>query len=170
MSDSENTRLAFSLLRIIVADENDVNEIRDIGLNMGPYRFTRTIPALLNTRNESRALRLLSEICDDYLSRYPTTLDQDRASLASGELPIYSNRRNAVIQVRGEKEILHVLKRLVQCAQRLISADSHEQVAAILSEIRKDDHTFVQQYCEILALRLWRKEFEAKRSVQATLE
>ena len=170
MSDSENTRLAFSLLRIMVADETDISEIRGLELNSGPYRFTRTIPAMLNTRNERRALSRLNEICDDYLSRYPTTLEQDVANLASNELPMYSNRRNAVIQVKGEKEILHVLKKLVQCALRLISAESHETVAATLGSIRRDEYTYVQQYCEILALRLWRKEFDAKKNVQATVD
>ena len=123
---------------------------------------------MLNTRNERRALTRLNEICDDYLGRYPTTLQDDIAMLGSEKLPMYSNRRNAVIQVKGEKEILHVLKKLTQCALRLLAAESHENVAAVLSLIRGSEHVYVQQYCEILALRLWRKEFEAKGHASAS--
>lgn len=53
-------------------------------------------------------MRLLLEIVEQHLARYPTSLAQDLDALQDwAAYPKFSNRRHAKIQVRGEKEVLH---------------------------------------------------------------
>lgn len=162
LSECENTRLFFSLLRILVADAADIDGILQTQGTHAPFRFRGTYPQMLNSRNEAEALQLLTTVCDEYLARYKTSLEEDRLTLASGALPMYSNRRNAVLHVRGEKEILHTLRVLADCGQRLLRLSTEQEVIVRLEEIRSKEHFFVQQYCESLVHRIWRREKEAR--------
>ena len=116
---------------------------------------------MLSSKNESAALRLLESICEDYLSRYSSTLEQDRLALKDeNALPMYSNIRNAVIQLRGEKEILVTLLQLTSVSLRLLNMKSSDEIADLMATVRIEEHRFVQQYCENLVLSIWQKEFE----------
>ena len=62
----------------------------------------------LSCENEAAVLRDIADTCVAQLALYPTTLQEDYARLEDAEsLPPFSNARNAVIHVRGEKEVLH---------------------------------------------------------------
>lgn len=139
VSSNENTRVLFSMLRVLACDEEELNIISssptlpfgDSGcsgfLNRALRGFTggqdNSVPPMqqlalirtardirhpLNLRNEKAAMRLLLQLIEIQLNRYPCTLAQDVADLMDKELyPQFSNRRHAKIQVRGEKEVLH---------------------------------------------------------------
>jgi hypothetical protein len=172
LSDCENNLLLFSLLRIIVADADDLHDFSTQATTTGSlFRYSRNpVPNMTSSRNETRALQQLDSMCDDYLGRYQHSLAQDLALLASDVLPLYSNHRNAVIQIKGEKEILHVLKRLVAAGLRLLESPSHAAVRATLGSIRKDEHVYVGQYCETLGLRIWRREHEILETAVDTVD
>jgi hypothetical protein len=74
-------------------------------------RSCRDIRHPISIANERTAMRLLLDIIHRHLAQYPTSLSQDMHDLDQDEsttsFPLYSNRRHAKIQVRGEKEVLH---------------------------------------------------------------
>lgn len=72
------------------------------------HRSCRDIRHPVSLRNERAAMRLLLQIVDRHLEKYPTTLAEDVTALLDTEMyPRFSNKRHAKIQVRGEKEVLH---------------------------------------------------------------
>jgi hypothetical protein len=74
----------------------------------GNARTCQDVRYPINLRNERRAMELLLALTEKSLSAYPTTLAQDEIDLDNEILyPKFSNRRNAKLQVRGEKEVLH---------------------------------------------------------------
>ncbi|CAB9499519.1 SET domain containing [Seminavis robusta] len=133
VSNNENTRLLFSLLRALVCNREELRAVtspvssdasvsralfgitdpsRTVTASSGTtttyYRTCRDIRHPINLRNERASMRLLLEVIGRQLSRYPTTLAQDVADLMDERaLPRFSNKRHAKIQVRGEKEVLH---------------------------------------------------------------
>ena len=52
-----------------------------------------------------RSLQVLAFACQEQLDRYPSSLVDDDARIGSGELEPFSNERNALVVVRGEKRI-----------------------------------------------------------------
>ena len=97
----------------------------------------------ISTSNEIKALYLFRSICDDYLARYNNTLEEDLVTLndtdADGEkdekpcegktvgeteeekkhdgvyvVPPFSNHRNALIQIVGEKQVLKFYLHLIE--------------------------------------------------------
>jgi hypothetical protein len=133
VSNNENTRLLFSLLRALVCNREELRAVtapvssdssvsralfgitdpsRTVTSSSGTtttyYRTCRDIRHPVSLRNERAAMRLLLEVIGRQLSRYPTTLSQDVSDLMDERaFPRFSNKRHAKIQVRGEKEVLH---------------------------------------------------------------
>jgi len=110
-ADNDNFRAVVSLLRVVVADDDDLERV--LGQNpYGSYRTASDVHFPVSFKNEVRALRALLDLARDLTSKYPTTLDQDRAALGrvaeSGDLtlPPFSNARHATIHVKSEKEVL----------------------------------------------------------------
>ncbi len=72
------------------------------------HRSCRDIRHPINIRNEKVALRLLLKTIGRTLEKYPATLAEDVEELKDFvNYPLFSNKRHAKIQVRGEKEVLH---------------------------------------------------------------
>lgn len=146
VSNNENTRLLFSLLRALACNEAELHALASpisstssttsessrssilfglpdarlmpstmsvlsgspAPLGATYHRSCRDIRHPVSLCNEREAMRLLLRIVDRHLGAYPTTLAQDVADLMDHEAyPMFSNRRHAKIQVRGEKEVLH---------------------------------------------------------------
>lgn len=131
VSNNENTRLLFSLLRALVCNREELRAVtspvssdasvsrtlfgltdRAVTASSGNtatyYRTCRDIRHPISLRNERAAMRLLLEVIGRQLARYPTTLAQDVSDLMDERAyPRFSNKRHAKIQVRGEKEVLH---------------------------------------------------------------
>lgn len=69
VADNENFRVALGLLRISVANQEDLDGYIDRhGTNM--FRSIRDLANPMNIDNEERMLMKLAEMCQDYLSRY----------------------------------------------------------------------------------------------------
>ena len=142
VSNNENTRLLFSLLRTLACSEEELlavsNSMDGAAVSralfgMGDrnvstfYRSCRDIRHPLSLRNEKAAMLLLRSIVDETLSKYPTTLPQDLTDLMDEvAYPRFSNRRHAKIQVRGEKEVLHHFRRWAEAALDVIDVMEHE--------------------------------------------
>ena len=140
VSNNENTRLLFSLLRTMACNPEELLAVSNsmdgaavsralFGLASGEssrnastfYRSCRDIRHPLSLRNEKAAMELLLSIVNETLAKYPTTLAQDVASLQDEvTFPRFSNRRHAKIQVRGEKEVLHHFQYWAQSALDVI--------------------------------------------------
>jgi len=132
VSNNENTRLLFSLLRTLACNEEELlavsNSMDGAAVSralfgMGDrntstfYRSCRDIRHPLSLRNERAAMQLLLGLVDESLSKYPTALAQDVADLQDEvSYPPFSNKRHAKIQVRGEKEVLHHFRQWAQAA------------------------------------------------------
>lgn len=82
VGDNESNKLLMCLLRIIVMDEDDFFHVQ--AQFSGSFRSIRELNLPINIKNETKALELLASMCDDYLGRYPTTLEEDQAMLAEG--------------------------------------------------------------------------------------
>ena len=143
VSNNENTRILFSMLRVIVADESELRLIMSsasslvtsssnfsravLGLSgsmsspSALYRTCRDIRCPLSLRNERAALQHLVDVTARALQMYPTTLSQDIIDLLDEQsFPRFSNKRHAKIQISGEKEVLHHFSEWARTALEVI--------------------------------------------------
>jgi hypothetical protein len=159
VSNNENTRLLFSLLRVLACNHEELNMIAsDVGrlgmsfaadMNVSsqsaslpqilaasgayPYhsaRSCRDIRHPISLRNERAAMHLLLEVVQRHLNRYPTTLEQDETDLLNvNQFPRFSNLRHAKIQVRGEKVVLHHFANWARASLQVLSVLQDELLA-----------------------------------------
>jgi hypothetical protein len=92
------------------------------------------------------------------LSLYPTTYEEDCIQLATGNVPLFSNERNALIQIKGEKEVLLYYKDFALTVVRLMSVSDLNEFDEMLDTIRQTKHSFTFQYCRGTAARLVQEE------------
>mmetsp|Transcript_18601 Transcript_18601/g.27293 ORF Transcript_18601/g.27293 Transcript_18601/m.27293 type:complete len:560 (-) Transcript_18601:604-2283(-) len=159
VSNNENTKIMMSMMRVIVADAGELEAITGSGAGGGircsgsgigvlVYRTCRDVRFPLSLRNENAALHNLLAVVRRALLAYPTTLAQDNEQLAGNTLPQFSNARHAVIQVRGEKEVLHHFEDFVLTSLQVIDIDQDEQFdAAIKSMEGMGKHHTIIRYC-----------------------
>lgn len=135
------------MFRIIEADREDLDNLYEF--SSGEYRRSvRDAQIAINIRNEIKVLNSFNRLCRDYLSRYPSTFDEDAARLAdSKSFKPFSNEKHAVIQVKGEKEVLLFYIDFTSTALKLLNIKDENLFEEAFLDIRKDKHIFVQQYC-----------------------
>ena len=166
VSNNENTRILFSMLRVLACNSSELDRITlggrlsaggggatssyysggasstaqrlfgvpssvvgasSAGTSSTSLRTCRDIRYPINLRNERRAMELLLEVIARSLSKYPTSLAQDTADLRDESVfPKYSNGRNAKLQVRGEKDVLHHFALWARTAMHVIDIILHE--------------------------------------------
>jgi hypothetical protein len=147
VSNNENTRVMFSMLRVLVCNSAELERIswggraataagqRLYGIpgmassssQSAPLRMCRDIRYPISLRNERCAMELLLDITERALSKYPTSLAQDAADLMDEKAyPKYSNKRHAKLQVHGEKEVLHHFALWARTAIHVIDIILHE--------------------------------------------
>lgn len=164
VSDNENFRAAMSLLRVIVADETEMVRMLGPG-NM--FKTARDIIYPVSVRNEEAALELLLKFINDQIARYPTTLEEDLESLKSPALKPFSNRRHAVIQLKGEKEVLREYQRLCRTALGLVHADD-VTFQTTVNRLYSESNHFVAAYCSDVLFRI--RQDEERRAGQAAAQ
>ena len=132
VSNNENTRLLFSLLRAMTCSPEELRAISNIGnttesrslfmdASRGMFRSARDIRHPISIASERAAMLKLLQIITKALGNYPTSLSQDRKDLIDQRMyPPYSNARHAKIQVRGEKEVLHHFARWARTAIQVL--------------------------------------------------
>ena len=100
-SENESFHVLLSLLRIIEADQEDMNTLTALSGERGG-RSIRDAQHPLNVKNELRCMRCMLSLVQSYLAVYPTTLKEDCERLLNDkDLAPFSNERNALIQVRA---------------------------------------------------------------------
>ncbi|KAL7512687.1 hypothetical protein ACHAXN_009735 [Cyclotella atomus] len=163
ISNNENTRVMFSMLRVLVCNSSELDRIswggraataagqRLYGIpgmassatQATSIRMCRDIRYPISLQNERRAMELLLEITEFALSKYPTSLAQDAADLKNETaFPKYSNQRHAKLQVHGEKEVLHHFALWARTAIHVIDIILHELAneIKIVSQASKVTH------------------------------
>ncbi|KAL3781897.1 hypothetical protein HJC23_004082 [Cyclotella cryptica] len=144
VSNNENTRVLFSMLRVLACNSAELDRISWGGRTAtaagqrlygvpgmaspsAPFRTCRDIRYPISLRNERCAMEILREITENALSKYPTSLSQDAADLQDeNAYPKYSNKRHAKLQVHGEKEVLHHFALWARTAIHVIDIILHE--------------------------------------------
>jgi protein-histidine N-methyltransferase len=94
----QNTRMAFSFLRVAAAAQEHIEDISNRVMSgeraLGP----------VSVGNEENTLELLAAFCEARLSIFPTSLEQDEELLREASLS--PNARNCVLVRRAEKQLL----------------------------------------------------------------
>jgi hypothetical protein len=156
-----------SQLRCIAAGEEEMSYLRE---NFpGGFRTIRELSVPLRMVHEIKTLVLLREICEDYLSRYERTLEEDIEELKDlDKCPMFSNRRNAVIQLRGEKVVLHHYKDLAESALAFLQAPSMVEAdieLATLSVSAKHRSIFEFVRNELYRLKMYEEDRKIRDTV-----
>jgi len=141
VSNNENTRLLFSLLRTINCSPDEFRAITSpVASDMRSlfvaehrssltsyYRSCRDIRHPLSLRNERMSMMYLLQIISVALAKYPTSLAVDKADLLDERrYPPFSNQRHAKIQVRGEKEVLYHFAQWARTALEVLDVIEQE--------------------------------------------
>lgn len=157
VSDNENTKLLLAILRLIESDKEDLEILLSCsGSSM--YRSIRDAHVAISLKNELRTLQSLVHVCDDHLRKYPTTLDEDSHKLMHGNVPLFSNERNALIQVKGEKEVLHFFRDFASTGIIGLKLKDLGDFDEFLNQVRVNKHTLIFQYCRGTIGRLLHEE------------
>lgn len=155
VSENDNTKLMLSFLRIIVADKEDFDRLTSPMMGLSSIPSIRDAQVAISVSNELRAMQYLRDLCDTYLSRYPTTYESDVERLKSDDsLVLYSNERHAVIQVRGEKEVLLFFRDFAESGIKLLQAPDMDAFDVLLEEIRLSKDVIIFYYCRSVCGRL----------------
>jgi len=153
--DNENSRILFALLRIIASDQDDLNYYLSTSSSthnsMTSYRSIRELYTPISLKNEIKTLKLLDSLCNDYLSKYKNSYEIDCDKLNC--LPMFSNERHAVIQVKGEKEILLFYQDLSAIGLKILQMDNqivNNNLSNELNYIKNNKHVLIYQYIKNL--------------------
>lgn len=138
------------------------------------YRFVRDAQNGINVRNELRAMRALQDLCNDLLSKYPTALADDierlKITTGDGALEPYSNHRHAVIQVKGEKEVLVFYRDYAAKAIQLLKISQPREFEEVLAAVRETMHPMTYQLLRINIVRLKMEEQQNAESKSVFLD
>lgn len=163
VGEPDSFRRLMSMLRCVAAGEEEMSYLRD---NFpGGFRSIRELSVPLRLIHEVRTLVLLHEICDEYLSRYEHSLEEDIEQLKDlDKCPMFSNRRNAVIQLRGEKTVLHHYKDLAECALAFLRAPTMTEADIELATVSVSNrHKSIFEFIRSELYRL--KMYEENRKI-----
>lgn len=184
VGDNEHLKMMLCFIRIIEATKDDVdmllrkvtNQSSPINgssntLMMTSFRSIRDASGGINPFNEYRAMQHLQLLCESYLSKYPNTYESDCQRLAShAELPLFSNERHAVIQVRGEKEVLLFFRDFAIVAQHLLRIRDIKILEDEILSIRATKHAIIVDHAKNVIHKLLIEEYQrqAKNGSQST--
>jgi hypothetical protein len=87
-------------------------------------------------------------------SRYKTSYEDDCAALASDRLKPFSNERHAIIQLKGEKQILHFYVSFVDTAVAMLQTRQPVELARLMDVCRASGHAMTVKYCQTVVQRL----------------
>eukprot|EP00483_Globobulimina_turgida_P005859 UN05869 len=145
---------AFSFLRVLHAQGNEFLIISSAdGLRL------EDIPPL-SIRNETNVLTSLAVSATKSLKKFQSTLEYDNKLLSNlEEFPMYSNKRNAILMRRGEKEVLTFYVNLMKICIQLFKMKFRD----LKNKLRKDkkfkDHDApLMQYINLVVLPLVQRQ------------
>lgn len=178
VGDTEELRVLLALIRTIKADEGDYYRLissRGDGRDGGFYRSVRNAFIPISIRNEAATLRAFMLLCQNMLALYPTTLAEDLHELRPeniDNLPLYSNRRNALIHIRGEKEVLTHYLTYCQCGLSLLSIpeEAEEEYQSTLKAIGQQQSPLIYQYCKNFVTTVRNQEYQRTGRIARDLD
>ena len=153
VGDNENSRLMFAMLRIIEADQQEIDLFLDSSRSIRDAQIPRTI------HNELKALQHLSQICDEYLRNYPSSFEEDVNRLSSPSVEPFSNERHAIIQVKGEKQVLLFYRDFAETGISFLNITDETMFDLEFNNIKNKKHILIQNYIKSL-LPLIRNNFK----------
>ena len=162
VAENENFHTLITFLRIIVANQEDINLLTSSYSKGGSSdsRPGRDMHSAITESNEMRAMRLLESTLTKLLGQYPDSLEQNNERLAHDKsLAPFSNERHAVIQVRGEKEVLHFFLDFAHIVMRLLSVRDVEVYREEMRKVQdspKFQCVFMFVRSNLNAIRPWR--------------
>ena len=159
--------LAF--LRIVEADKDDF-ELLTSCTGSGMYKSIRDAQVAVGVKNEQRCMMTLVSVIDQYLNKYPTSFESDCYRLKSSNIAPFSNERHALIQVKGEKEILLFYKDFAITAMKLLQVLNLKEFDSLLDNIKNAKHPLVYQYCNTTVSRLKQDEFRRQEIRRKNLD
>ena len=106
---SASTRQAFAILRVLNANGAEIAHLKAPAATPDfPSRRRPSPQEPISLRNEIAMLHSLRDLMASMLAAYPHTLAEDDDTLVSDTtLEPFSNRRHALLLVRGEKQVMH---------------------------------------------------------------
>eukprot|EP01032_Pedospumella_encystans_P015705 gene15706-17948_t len=169
VSDNENTRLLLAFLRVVEADRDDFDILVSTSGN-SLYRSLRDAQQAISIRNETRVMAALLHTLQVLLGAYPTSLEQDTRRLESDEFAPFSNQRHAVIQIRGEKEVLHFYVDFAQTCLSLLKCADVDHFEAALEKVRREKHPVIFVHAKMTLGRLFLDESRRNDSRRRQLD
>lgn len=130
--EDTGTREVFTYLKISCANEKELTRIScDAEIGIGT----------ISKRNTCKAFQLLADAMKKKLKLYPTTYAQDLQRLANDRsLRPFSNERNALVVICGEKEICHFYVQLAKVVIPLLQLNTAQRAEHIREcDGRQDD-------------------------------
>lgn len=122
------------------------------------YRSLRDAQIPISTRNELKAMQNLLDMVNSYLAQYPTSLEADIARLQGNELAPFSNERHALIQIKGEKEVLIFLHDFATTSIALLHTTDIRQFEDLVEEVRSVKHPVIYYHAKGPLARLLQDE------------
>jgi len=104
------------------------------------------------------------------LGAYPTSLEQDTRRLESDEFAPFSNQRHAVIQIRGEKEVLHFYVDFAQTCLSLLKCADVDHFEVALEKVRREKHPVIFVHAKMTLGRLFLDEARRNDSRRRQLD
>ena len=157
ISENENTKVLLAMLRVIEADRDDFDLLVSCSGNT-LYRSLRDAQVAISIKNEIRAMNTLATICDNLLGAYPSSYEADCERLKSDQIAPFSNERHALIQVKGEKEVLLYLKDLALTSTALLCTADFSEFDELLETVRCTKHVLIFQHARSTLSRLHQDE------------
>jgi hypothetical protein len=157
VGDNECVKQLLAMIRFIEADNEDF-ELLVANSASSFYRSLRDAQTAISLKNELKAMHMLAKTCAHNLAQYPTSLQADIRRLEHDNVPLFSNERNALIQIKGEKEVLVFYKDFAETVADLLVSNDVNEFDERLDSIRNNKHSFVFNYCRGVASRLFQEE------------
>jgi histone-lysine N-methyltransferase SETD3 len=130
---SAPARQAFAILRVLNANAAEIAHMKAPAATPEfPSRRRPSAQEPMSLRNEIAMLHALRDLMASMLAAYPRTLEEDDKMLAEDTtLEPFSNRRHALLLVRGEKQVLRYFADFAsKCLEVLVIESPVERGAA----------------------------------------
>merc|ERR1711871_89165 len=147
----KTTKEAFSYLRFIHMTEREIAPFF-ARCQSGEFDITKELTAPISLDNEEKVLKSFGRICMAQLKKYDTTWEEDKARLAADDGPQpFTNERNALIYMSGEKEICHFyIDLMMECVKyiRMLKKRTVEEARKLQAMLREKyaDHDQLHDY------------------------
>jgi hypothetical protein len=122
------------------------------------YRSLRDAQVPICLRNELRVMQSLLATVRQLLAAYPTSYEEDGDRLQSDEFAPFSNERHALIQIRGEKEVLHFFEDFAVTTIELLSCADMDLFEEMLEVVRRTKNAVIYMHAKLTLGRLHQDE------------